>query len=89
MKQHRFTLEEIDARRAELRQQIRVQQNLLQKKYEQTFQAPVVDTKFQSWMNKADAAFSLFDGFMTGFKIFKSLRSVFRHFRQEASDKET
>ena len=73
-----YTLEEIDRRRAALRSQIKGHEASLRRRWQTTFQSPPAESKWQGLVNKADAAFSIYDGFMMGLKVFRRVRRWFR-----------
>lgn len=78
-----YTLEEIKARRIELRQQLTRKERIINTKVDAIFSPPESGNKAEMYMNRAVAAYNAFDGFMTGYKLLKSLSFLFKRFKKK------
>ncbi len=70
-----YTPESIEARKAELRQQIKEKQEALFKKANGLTQSEAAETTSQKWINNIGKAIAIFDGLMTGYKIYRGVRA--------------
>ena len=78
-----YTLEEIHARRNELRLQIARKEKSIKDKTDALFSPPESGNKAEMYMNRAVAAYNAVDGFMTGYKLLKSLSFLFKRFKKK------
>ena len=78
-----YSLEEIRARRVELRQQLNRKEQIIKTKVDALFSPPESGNKAEMYMNRAVAAYNAFDGFMTGYKLLKSLSFLFNRFKKK------
>ncbi|MBQ7664876.1 hypothetical protein C7Y71_002460 [Pseudoprevotella muciniphila] len=70
-----YTPESIEARKAELRQQIKEKQEALFKKANGLTQSEAAETTSQKWINNIGKAIAIYDGLMTGYKIYRGVRA--------------
>ena len=70
-----YTPEAIEARKAELRQQIKEKQEALIKKANMLTQPEAAETTSQKWINNIGKAIAIYDGLMTGYKIYRGVRA--------------
>lgn len=70
-----YTPESIEARKAELRQQIKEKQEALFKKANGLTQSEAAETTSQKWINNIGKAIAIYDGLMTGYKIYRGIRA--------------
>lgn len=85
MTKHRYTLEEIKARRNALAAELKVRERRIVRQWDDLVAPPEFEDQFHLWANRAEAAFSLYDGFMTGFKLLRTFGGLFR--RKKSADK--
>ncbi len=78
MIKHIYTLEEIHARRKELRARIAASEASIVEQWNDLTAPPLVDNPIQLWTNRAQAAYSIYDGLMTGYKLFRRYRGFFK-----------
>ena len=67
-----YTLEEIQRQRQKLTKRINKKEREIRNKWRDLVAPPDVEDTLQLWTNRAEAAFSLYDGFMTGYKLLRS-----------------
>lgn len=67
-----YTLEEIHRQRQKLSKRIDKKEQEIRRKWRDLVAPPEVDDTFHLWTNRAEAAFSLYDGFMTSYKLLRS-----------------
>ena len=70
-----YTPESNEARKAELRQQIKEKQEALFKKANGLTQSEAAETTSQKWINNIGKAIAIYDGLMTGYKIYRGVRA--------------
>ena len=70
-----YTPESIDARKEELRQQIKEKQDVLVKKAKELTQPEAAETTSQKWINNFNKAIAIYDGVMMGYKIYRGVRA--------------
>ena len=78
-----YTLQEIHARRDELRLQLAKKEKSIKNRVDELLTPPVPENKAESWMNHAVAAYNAFDGFMTGYKLLKACGFLFKRFKKK------
>ena len=78
-----YTLEEIQARRKELRLQLDKKEQSIKNKVDELFTPPESENKAEMYMNRAVAAYNAFDGFMTGYKLLKACSFLFKRFKKK------
>ncbi|MDO4930485.1 MAG: hypothetical protein Q4E59_05060 [Bacteroidales bacterium] len=78
----KYTPEDIAAERAALTAQIKAKEKTIRQKWTTLTAPPTSDNKFQLWTNRAAAAYTLYDGFMTGYKLLRTFNTVGRLFRK-------
>ena len=71
-KEKQYTLNEIRRQRQSLSKRIDKKEQDIRRKWQNLVAPPDVDDTFHLWKNRAEAAFSLYDGFMTGYKLLRS-----------------
>ena len=71
--QKKYTLEEIHHQRQKLTRRIEKKEKVIGRKWRSLVAPPEVDSKVALWVNRAEAACSLYDGFMTGYKLLRVL----------------
>lgn len=82
-----YTLEDIRNRRKKLSQKIRTQEEKIEGHWEDLTARPDLDSPFEVWMNRGHAAYSLYDGFMTGFKLCKPFFGLFKKRKKATQQK--
>lgn len=78
MTKQKYTLEDIKAQRAALAADIKEKEQGIRQKWAELVKPPTSENQFQLWANRAAAAYTLYDGFMTGYKVLRTFNSVFR-----------
>lgn len=78
MKKNSYTPEELEARRARLTKEIDKKERIIRHKWQEIIAPPAADNKLAQWINRAEAAYSIFDGAMTGYRLFRTFSSYFR-----------
>lgn len=79
----KYTLEEIHARRDKLQLELTKKEQRIKNKMDALFSPPETGNKAEMYMNRAVAAYNAFDGFMTGYKLLKSLGLLFKRFKKK------
>ena len=72
-KEKRYTLGDIKRQRQKLSKRIEQKEQRLRRQWHDLVDPPEVNDAFHLWANRAEAAFSLYDGFMTGYKLLRTL----------------
>lgn len=80
----RYTLESIRAQQAKLSADIKKRERRISRKWTDITTPPTFDSKFALYANRAEAAYNLYDGFMTGYKL---LRICSKFFFKKKSEK--
>lgn len=70
----RYDLASIQAKHQELRKQLAVSRAAIARQYEELTTPPVADNKMEYWVNQAGRAAAVYDGVMTGYKLFRRFR---------------
>ena len=70
-----YTPEAIEARKVELREQIKAKQEALIKKANMLTQPETADTISQKWVNNIGKVIAVYDGVMMGYKIYRGVRA--------------
>ncbi len=78
-----YTLEEIQRQRKKLTKRIDKKEREIRNKWRNLVAPPEVEDTLQLWTNRAEAAFSLYDGFMTGYKLLRSFGFSFGRKKKE------
>ncbi len=78
MKQTPKTLEEIRQLRAAVAVDLKHQEARIRKTWANVVTPPPVGDDITLWANRASAAYSMFDGFRTGYKLLRALGFVSR-----------
>lgn len=78
MIKHVYTLAEIKARHKELAERVARSEASIRDQWNELTAPPVVDTPVQLWVNRAQAAYSIYDGLMSGYKLFRHYRGFFK-----------
>jgi len=78
MKKAVYTLETIAAEKERLRVRLAASKARISRQAEALFGPPPAANKVQRWTNHAERAFAIYDGVMTGYKLFRSFRNLFR-----------
>lgn len=78
MKRFTYTPEELEARRARLTREIEKKEMAIRRKWQDIISPPAADNKLSQWINRAEAAYSVFDGVMTGYRLCRNFSSFFR-----------
>lgn len=87
MTNSRHTLESIRAQQAQLSQEIKKREQRISRKWSDIITPPTFESKFALYANRAQAAFSLYDGFMTGFKLLRLFYKPLRKKRESKKNK--
>lgn len=78
MKGGTYTLETIAAEKEKVRARLAACKKRMDEQAGALFGPPPAAGKMQRWANNLERAFALYDGVMTGYKLFRSFRSLFR-----------
>lgn len=81
------TLEVLEQRRAALQQEIRKSRQIIANRWERIFTPPEADTKVQHWVNQAERAVAIYDGFMMMYKLGQRFNSFSRLFKRKKKRK--
>lgn len=73
MAEKQWSLEQIDRRRAELSDELARKGDDIVDKWTALTAPPEVEDRFHLWSNRAEAALKVYDGAMTGYKLFSLL----------------
>lgn len=65
-----YTLEYLEKRQQALQQQMQSSRQRISYTWRQLFEPPQADTKVQRWVNQAERAVAVYDGFMMMYKLF-------------------
>lgn len=65
-----YTLEYLEKRQQALQQQMQSSRQRISYTWRQLFEPPKADTKVQRWVNQAERAVAVYDGFMMMYKLF-------------------
>ena len=87
MKSNTYTLAALKLRRAELMKQIEEKEQSIRSKTDALLATPVPGNKAELIVNRAMAAYTAYDGFMTGYKLLKSIGMLFKKTRKKKSEK--
>ena len=87
MKQNSSTLEQLEKRQEVLRKEMNKSRQTISYKWECLFTPPKADTKVQHWVNQAERAVAVYDGFMMMYKLGQRFNSVLKLFRQREKRK--
>jgi hypothetical protein len=83
MKSNTYTLAALKLRRAELMKQIEEKEQSIRSKTDALLATPVPGNKAELIVNRAMAAYTAYDGFMTGYKLLKSIGMLFKKTRKK------
>ena len=78
MNKQLITLEEISRQKKEVRRQIAEQKDLIQASATELFAPVKATSRVEHLMNSVNSGIAAYDGIMTGLKIIKRVRSMFR-----------
>lgn len=78
------TPEAIAAEQARLAEAIAASDARIGKRWQQLTAPPDAANAFRLWVNRAETAYSVYDGFMTGYKLLRSLGLVWRWRKKKA-----
>ena len=81
MKQNSSTLEQLEKRQEILRKEMNKSRQIIANKWERLFTPPEADTKVQHWVNQAERAVAVYDGFMMMYKLGQRFNSISKLFR--------
>ena len=87
MKQNSSTLEQLEKTQEVLRKEMNKSRQPIAYKWECLFTQPKADTKVQHWVNQAERAVAVYDGFMMMYKLGQHFNSVLTLFRQRKKRK--
>jgi len=73
-----FTLEEIKAERQKTYSALKKNKLRVNGHFNSLFNPPEAVNKMQHWANGIERAIVVYDGVMTGYKLFRTFRGVFR-----------
>ncbi len=85
MPQSDYTLEGIQAERDKLSLEIKKKETAIRQKWAGIVAPPPAENRFQQWTNRAEAAFSVYDGFMTGYKLLRLFGVFFRRGKKKTA----
>lgn len=78
MKRFTYTPQELEARRNRLTKEIEKKEQSIRHKWQNIIAPPAPENKLAQWINRAEAAYSVFDGVMTGYRLCRTFSSFFR-----------
>lgn len=78
MNKQPITLEEISRQKQEVRRQLAEQKDLIQASATALFAPVKATSKMEHIMNSVNSGIAAYDGLMTGLKIIRRVRSLFR-----------
>lgn len=78
MVRHTYTLEEIDLRREQARQAFRKTERDIKRQVDALLAPPPAGNKMQEWIGHAERAYAIYDGVMTGYRLYRRFRGFFR-----------
>ena len=73
-----YTWEELEFRRELLKKELQKKELEIEKHSKRLFATPKTEDTWERLLNYAQAGTSAYDGFLTGFKLLKSLMTFFR-----------
>lgn len=79
----KYTLEEIRRQRQKLSRRIEKKEKVIGRKWHGLVAPPELNSKIAFWTNRAEAAYSLYDGFMMGYKLLRILGFSFGRKRKK------
>lgn len=77
MIRHTYTLEEINIRRAQTLKALRHTEEEIKQRTDAMLAPPPAGNKMQMWISHAERAYAIYDGVMTGYKLFRRFRGLF------------
>lgn len=83
MAEKQLSLEQIDARRAEMSAELTRKGQGIARKWAELMAPPEVEDRFHLWSNRAEAALKIYDGAMTGYKLFGVLGRYWKGHRKK------
>lgn len=69
MKENYYTLESLSQKQQRLRKEIKMSQQRISATWSQLTTPPEANTKMQHWVNQAERAVAVYDGFMMMYKL--------------------
>lgn len=76
--EHVYTLEGIKAERKNVHSRLKKSQQRVSGHFNALFNPPEAVNKMQHWANSIERAIVVYDGVMTGYKLFRTFRGIFR-----------
>lgn len=70
----RHNLSTIEAEKQKLKEQIAESEASIARCYDELFAPPVAENRMEYWVNQAGRAAAVYDGVMTGYKLFRRFR---------------
>lgn len=86
----KYTIEDLQQLQDGLKQQAEESKSLIATHWGQLFAPPKADTKVQKWVNNAERAVAVYDGFMMAFKLisrFHLASLFFKHVKNSRKKK--
>lgn len=78
-----YTLAYLEKRQQALQQQMNASRQRIAHTWSQLFEPPKADTKVQRWVNQAERAVAVYDGFMMMYKLFHRFSVVKGAFKKK------
>lgn len=82
-----YTYEVLEAERAKLRTQIEESRDRIAHRWDVLTTPPPEANEFQHWVNQGERVFAIYDGAMTGYKLFRRLGNVTSFFKRKKKQK--
>ena len=72
-----LTLEDIRARRNQVDSEAKKQKKKLRRQWDELIAPPPTADRLSLWLNRAESAASIYDGFRTGYKLLRRFTPLF------------
>ena len=85
MKENYYTLDSLTKKQQQLRKEMSMSHQRISNTWSQLFTPPEADTKVQRWVNQAERAVAVYDGFMMMYILFNRfsiIKSAFKKNRR-------
>ena len=78
MIRHTYTLNEIEIRRAQTEKALQQMEQRIKAKTDRLLTPPPAENKMKMWIGNAERAYAVYDGVMTGYKLLKKIKHLFK-----------
>lgn len=88
MKENYYTLESLSQKQQRLRKEIKMSQQRISTTWSQLTTPSEANTKMQHWVNQAERAVAVYDGFMMMYKLihrFSAIKNAFKRKKNKTS----